>query len=139
MGAVFQAAVVRRATLAGVDGATVWHFKGNAYGLIDADDNTRLTMPLYQWGPQHLVGRAAAVSCDQPELEAIAITSEAGKKSVLLINKANRTMRVADADKLVGPDAAMARVSADVIAPLIKTTVGPTLDLPGYSLTLLAQ
>ncbi len=90
-GAMFQAAVVNRLAAAGITGANVWHNKGNAYGLIDSNDNLRATGLLYKWGTRYLSGNRPLTtqSPSRNKLETIAIQNQLDDRSVLLINKSS--------------------------------------------------
>jgi hypothetical protein len=141
IGAVFQACVVRRAMLAGIDGAMVWHLKGNAYGLLDKDDKPRLTLPLYQWAQTDLVGKLIETTSSNPDLlEIMAVQRENGLRSVLLISKADHTLGVSDLRAMI-PNARnlhlaqLTHAGPTDFAPL----AGPVVSLPGYSLTLIVE
>ncbi len=88
-GAMFEACVINRLAYLGVSGVTVWHNKGNAYGLIDANNNMRATGILYSWGNRYLTGNRPTI-VEQPgndKIEVIATQNTNGNQSVLLINK----------------------------------------------------
>jgi hypothetical protein len=139
VGAVFQACVLRRLGLLGLDGVTVWDSRGGAYGLFD--DGVRLTGRLYQLGSRCLVGAMADVSVQgDKDIELIAVQRADGIRSVLLINRANHTVIAKGAAKL-GVSAAtptMVRIASDGLSlPQWKQElVGYELRLPGYSVTL---
>jgi hypothetical protein len=138
-GAVFQACVLRRLGLLGLDGVTVWDSRGGAYGLFD--DGVRLTGRLYQLGLRCLVGAMADAPVQgDKDMELIAVKRADGIRSVLLINRANHTVIVNGASKL-GLSAAtptMVRIASDGVSlPQWKQELaGDELRLPGYSVTL---
>ncbi len=138
VGAVFQAGVLRRAALAGINGANVWHLKGNAYGILDGANRERLTAPLFKWGPRYLAGTlATATVSDDGALEVLPVLLADGNRSMLIGNKANRTITVTEAAALLGGrvPAQILQINAEgmtVLAPAEKP-----LELPGYSLTLI--
>ncbi|HEV7298656.1 MAG TPA: hypothetical protein VGN72_04765 [Tepidisphaeraceae bacterium] len=161
VGAAFQAAVVRRVALAGIDGANVWHVKGNAYGLIDAENVERPTSAMFLWGPQHLVGDIAAAnvsfatdadaqavanaddaeqSPSAPDLvELLPVTGEDGRRALLVISKAPRTIVLQSATSLLGgAPSTVKRVDADGIHDQVELDADAPLTVPGYSLTLLS-
>lgn len=141
VGAAFQASVVRRLALAGIDGAMVWHVKGNAYGILDADNHPRLTAPLYHWGLRHLVGDVATVRTS-PALEVLAVTRADGGRAVLI---ANVTDHRVDVPALAvwfgvapGTTTHAARVDSTGVWTLADPGATGVMQLPGYSLTLIS-
>jgi len=141
VGAVWQAGAVRRALLAGIDGATVWHVKGNAYGIIDGENKPRPTAAMFEWGPKWMVGNMIKATVDDKNsIELLPIETPGGGRSLLVICKANHSVRLPPAGQLLGdtPTNVM-RVDADgVIASLVVDSAAP-LIVPGYSLTLLTN
>ena len=139
VGAVFQASLLRRAALAGIDGANVWHVKGDAYGLIGNNNERRLTSHLYVWGSRHLVGNIAShQSGDLSKLELLPVVQENGKRSLLVINKADHSVIVGSPESIIGGDVTIKQVNADAQAEITASGSEP-LTVPGYSLTLISQ
>jgi len=139
VGAVFQACVLRRMGLLGLDGVAVWDSRHTAYGLFD--DGVRLTGRLYQLGSRCLVGAMADVSVQgDKDIELIAVKRADGIRSVLFINRANHTVILNGASKLSvsGTIPTMVRIASDgVTLPQWKQELaGGELRLPGYSVTL---
>jgi Glycosyl hydrolases family 39 len=140
VGAAFQACLLRRAALAGIDGANVWHVKGDAYGLIGNNNERRLTAPLYVWGPQFLVGNVAShQSGDLAKLELLPVVRNDGKRALLLINKANHSVVVPAPSTLMGESLVAHQVNSDKEVNGLTIDSAQPLSLPGYSLTLLVQ
>ncbi len=142
VGAVFQACVLKRMAMLGLDGVTVWHAKGGAYGLVDNDDTIRRTGRLYQLGSRCLAGAMAEAKAEgEKDLELIAVTRDDGVRSVLLINRADHTVIVRGAGKLgVSAEApALVRIAADGVSlpQAQQELAGDGLRLPGYSVTLI--
>jgi hypothetical protein len=139
VGAVFQACVLRRLGLLGLNGVTVWESRGGAYGLFD--DGVRLTGRLYQIGSRCLVGAMADASAqDNKDIELIAVSRADGIRSVLLINRANHTVIVKGAGNLGLSTAnpTMVRIASDGLSlpPWKQELAGDEVRLPGYSVTL---
>ena len=144
VGAVFQASVLGRMGKLGVDGVTVWHAKGNAYGLIGSDDKIRLTGRLYQIGANCLVGSMGeSIVEGEKNLEIIAVKRSDGVRSVLLVNRADHTVVVSGAGKLglaaITPSLVRIAVDGVSVLPYSKEMKSDTMQLPGYSVTLLSD
>jgi xylan 1,4-beta-xylosidase len=144
VGAVFQACLLRRLGLLGIDGVMVWHSKGGAYGLIDSDNTVRLTGRLYQMGSRCLVGSMAETSIQwEKNVELLAVRRADGIRSVLLINRANHTVILRGAGELgfAAAAPAMIRLAADglTLARWKQELAGDELRLPGYSVTLVTD
>ena len=142
VGAVFQACLLRRMGALGLNGVTVWHAKGHAYGLVDGDDTIRMTGRLYQIGSRCLVGAMADASVQgDKDIELIAVKRDDGVRSVLLINRADHTVVVRGVGKweLGAVPPQMARIASEGLSsPQWKQELaGDELRLPGYSVTLL--
>jgi len=154
VGAVFQACVLRRLGMVGLDGVMVWHSIGGAYGLAEPEPwnvgkpgknplKIGQTGRLYQIGSRCVHGSIAdtAVEGDK-DIELIAVTRADGVRSVLLVNRANHSVAVSGADKLgVGKgqdNPTMVRIASDGLSlPQWKQELaGDALRLPGYSVTL---
>lgn len=138
VGSVFHAGVVRRAMLAGVDGAAIWHLKGNAYGLIDGDNGIRPASHLFVWAPRLLVGKMMDVKASD-SLEVLAVIRADGGRSVLIANKANHTVELGSVAALglagTGP-VEMRQVNSRSVVDGVAAP--PSLSLPGYSVTILS-
>ena len=97
VGAVFDAVAVSRLARAGISGMTVWHAMDNIYGLIDYEGNRRSPAYLFRWGPAHLSGEIVrAESSDPAALEVLAVRGLDGRRSLLLMVKAGRRVRLDD-------------------------------------------
>jgi hypothetical protein len=150
VGAVFQACLLRRLGMVGLDGVMVWHTVGGAYGLAEPQPwdkanplKIRLTGRLYQIGSRCVTGPMADTAVDgDRDIELIAVTRSDGVRSVLLINRANHTVVVSGADKLgvgSGKDSpTMMRIISDGLSSLQwkRELAGDAVRLPGYSVTL---
>ncbi len=141
IGAVFQACVVRRMALLGIDGAMVWHVKGNAYGLLDAKGDERPTAYLYSWGPKYLTGDLVSASVsDEKVLELLPVRRADGSRAMLLSNKSDHALILPSGTQLLGMEGPidLLRVDADGLStPTLD--VSDALSLPGYSNTLITQ
>lgn len=143
VGAVFQASVVKRMALAGVTGMTVWHAKGNAYGLIDADNRLRATGRIYQIGSNELIGIVVgSTTHDATLLEALPVIRADGSRAVLLLCKADRTVNLPEWRKALGIASNQALQSQRIDAKTMGTVTltdepDGSLKIPGYSATLL--
>ena len=77
IGAIFQAAVVRRMVINDVTGCNVWHFKGEAYGMIDNSNKMRSPYFMYAWAHKYLVGDLATWQSDtNRDYEVIPVTEK---------------------------------------------------------------
>ena len=141
IGALFLASTLHHLATTDIDGVTMWHAKGNAYGLIDADDNLRLTGQLYQWSSKYLHGQlCAAKSSDESALEIIALQRANNQKTLLLLNKADRSVSVPDAlQVLAGQKWNVQRIDATGTTKDFEVPETGVWTLPGYSLTLLTS
>jgi len=149
-GAVFDACLLKREALVGVDGAAIWHAKNWLYGLIGRENPTKSVKSnqinpsgyLYQWGPAYLVGRIADARIGDPRsVECLPIIAGNGK-SVLLINKTRRTTVVPRAKRLLIPAKGEAlRVmvidSKGLSSLRMFEANSEDLRLRGYSITLM--
>ena len=152
VGAIFMASSIKNVALTGITGITNWHVKGNAYGMIDGQNNWRPPAYLYGWGKQFLTGDIMqSKSDDEKLLELLPVMRADGSRALLLMNKAPGIVVVPHWQALF-PDAQRAfRLDAETTK---KPENGPTkidlkeellapadavLALPGYSLTLLSN
>ncbi len=144
VGAVFMASTMRQMGLSGVSGVMNWHAKGYYYGLTSDDNAVRLPARLYGWGTQYLIGDIAQTSVsDEKNLEILPVVRADGAKSVLLINKANRSVVVPNGTALLPKksrkNAWLGRLDASgYAAPRSFSNKGGDLVLPGYSVTILS-
>ncbi len=140
VGAVFHAGVIRRASLAGLDGAQVWHVKGNAYGLIDSSNRVRHTAHLYLWGPRLLVGKIAKHETSTPDLlEVLPVVSADGQRALLLANKADHPVDIGmTAADLLGSNDPMTVRQVTYQGPTESEATQSGLILPGYSVTVIS-
>jgi xylan 1,4-beta-xylosidase len=143
IGAVFDASVLRNMALIGVTGVTKWHAKGHAYGMIEADNSPRSPYYLYHWGVRYLVGDIASTQVDDEAiLEVLPVVRADKSRSLLLINKANRTVVVPGALKWLPVSGGQKQWAEQINHKGREVLVLPSaptgdLELPGYSVTLL--
>ncbi len=141
VGAAFQAAVITSLAAEGITGITMWHAKGNAYGLIDSDNRMRSTGQLYALSPW-LQGRLAtadfaqsAANEDVPGIIVVPIVRPEGGRSLLIINQSEATAQVqlpvGTADKL------QHLVQIDADGRYVTGLLADDIDLPGWSVALL--
>ena len=141
IGALFQASTLRHLAPLQLDGVAVWHAKGSAYGLVDADDTVRATGHLYEWGTQFLVGDLMTEnSSDQAALEILPIVRANGGRSLLLLCKANRSVIVPNGAALLGEKPThIRRIDANGLHDAVEMPANGDWTLPGYSLTLITS
>ena len=141
LGALFLASTLHHLAATPIDGVTMWHAKGNAYGLIDADDNLRATGQLYKWSRKYLHGQLIeAKSSDDSTLEIIPLQRANNQKTLLLLNKADRAVSVPDAlQVLAGQKWHAQRIDAAGLTMDFEVPEKGAWSLPGYSLTLLTS
>jgi xylan 1,4-beta-xylosidase len=144
IGAAFLASTLRRIALGdegrGIDGVTMWHAKGGAYGLINGDNSLRSPYFLYRWGVPYLSGRiSAATTDDENSLEVLPIRRADQTVSLLLINKAPRTVQIPDGAGLLpaGAKPRIERIDAKGFSDKVDMPLAGTWSLPGYSVTLI--
>jgi xylan 1,4-beta-xylosidase len=142
LGAVFDACLLKRLVSEQVDGAMIYQAKGDAYGLFDAQNHERPAGRLYKWGAAYLTGRIASHTVgDEALLQVLPIVRPDGVRSLLLVNKSNRTVTVPSQAKLMPlqrhEKAALLRVDAAWPKVPPKAVPAGDLPLPGYSVTLL--
>ena len=140
VGSLFQASVVHKLASLGVSGVNLWQERGNAYGsLIDNKNQTFPSYALYSWGPKYLSGKlAGATSGDAKSLEIIPVVRAGGKKAVLLLNKTDHGLILPAASSLLPGFKLAQQINAEKIESDLKIGDGE-MNLPGYSLTLLAS
>ena len=155
VGAAMQASTVTRLVDAGVTGATVWHLRGDAYGLIDNAGRMRSTGQLFLLANELLVGDRVGTSTRPPEpgtddgaaggsmLEVLAVGRAAGGRSVLFANRGEAAVNLPDPAELLGPDAASAGVAHVLdhrgwtVTPLAELADG--VSVAGWSVTILTS
>lgn len=146
IGALFQASTLRRIALAnngqGIDGVMLWHAKGNSYGFIGGDNEKRSPYYLYLWGTKYLTGSIANHSSDdEKSLEILPIIQEDKTRSLLLIAKANRPIKIPNGAALLpvngGQKLQVQRIDAKGFSENIEMPKTGDWSLPGYSITLL--
>jgi hypothetical protein len=149
-GAVYDACLLKREALAGVDGAAIWHAKNWLYGLIGRDNPDRSVKSnqinpsgyLYQWGIPYLAGRIAETRIgDGRSVECLPIITKNGK-SVLLINKIRKPVVIPLAKRLLIPAKGeslrvMVIDSKGLSSPRVFEADAEDLRLRGYSVTLM--
>ena len=140
VGAIFNALAVKEIAQLGLTGANLWQQRGNAYGtLIDNTDKTFIGYHLYQLGPKFLVGKAhKATSGDEKKLELWPVTRADGKKSLLVIAKADHSLVLPAAQTLLPGFKVAHQLNAQGFVEKLEPKTGE-FTVPGYSLTLLAQ
>ena len=94
IGAVWMASALKHMADAGVEMANQWNLKDGFYGLMDSNNNLRPAAMVYTWGNAYLVGAVSGTASDQPLIEAMAVRQGNGKRSLLLINKAEVSVKV---------------------------------------------
>lgn len=143
VGSAFHAALLRRVALAGIDGANVWHVKGGAYGILNADNTPRLTAPLFEWGAKYLVGDIPAHSEATDELELFPVVRADGKRSLLLINKADHSLSLPPIAELMPGAGQLQQLRVEHMGrsegEVDTGARSERLQLPGFSLTLLVE
>ena len=146
IGAVLQAGVVAGLARQNITGLAVWHAKGNAYGLIDQDNNLRATGQMFLLGRHHLTGQIAAVTPlgDNHPFVVLPVSDAAGQRSVLLVNRGEAALILPDASSLLGrsepgsPAATVHRIDAEGWTTLTVVDAVPH-RLPGWSVTIITE
>jgi xylan 1,4-beta-xylosidase len=94
IGALYMALVANELSKYPISGITMWHFKGNAYGLIDKENHFRPAAYLYEWGNNFIYGEKVAINYTDTlvknDVEVIATVNNHGR-AVLLINRSPET------------------------------------------------
>ncbi len=148
IGAALQGAIITRLAQQDVTGLTVWHAKGNAYGLIDQDNNVRAPGQLFLLGRHLLTGQIADVSefGGTGLLDVLAVTDAQGKRSVMLVNRGEAAVVLPDAAALLGrtepgsppANGTVHRIDADGWTTL-PTAHPAARRLPGWSVTIYTE
>lgn len=141
IGAVFQASLLKRIALTGVTGVSVWHLKGNAYGIIDGQNVQRATGSLYLLGNTYLYGTIATSTVSENTLEVLPVIMPNGNRSLLLMNKNDKTITVKDGGALLKSGSAESlnvfQIDDNGYLPQTFQVGAGDLRLPPYSVTLL--
>ncbi len=91
LGAIYLALVVEALSSSNMNGAAMWHFKGDAYGIIDADNQVRSAGYLYAMANQHVHGKRFEINyasdSTSEHLKVIAVENERGERIIMLINR----------------------------------------------------
>ncbi len=141
IGALFLASTLHHLAATPIDGVTMWHVKGGSYGLINGDNTLRATGQLYQWSSKYLHGQLVeANSSDEDALEVIALQRADNQKTLLLLNKAERSVTLPNAlQVLAGQKWDTQRIDATGTTSGFQVPEKGVWTLPGYSLTLLSS
>jgi len=148
VGAAFLAATVIELADDGVDGASMWHAFGNAYGLMDSAGRLRATGQLYLWANRYAHGTRVAhdlsvegtspTDATDAGISVLGVTVEGGDRTVLIANQAGRPVSLdRSAGELLGASSRLRRlaITADG-AEVSDATGGEPAMLPGYSVTI---
>ena len=147
IGAALQASIIARLARQDVTGLTVWHAKGNAYGLIDKDNRLRAPGQLFLLGRHHLTGQIALMSglAEDMLLDVLPVTDAQGKRSVMLGNRDEAAGDLGDAAAMLGRSepgsasvATLHRIDADGWTTL-PTSHPAAATLPGWSVTIITE
>ncbi|MEM9859482.1 MAG: T9SS type A sorting domain-containing protein [Bacteroidota bacterium] len=143
VGAMFQAAIVRRTIINGMDGSNVWHFKGNAYGMIDVNNELRSPYYLYLWGHKYLIGDLVDWQhTSATNLEVIPVKQQGGLKSVLVLNKREEEIKIGDLSAMLESsqsDFTVVSIASHTRSPFPPVSANGTYTLPPMSLTLITE
>ncbi len=148
-GAVFDACLLKREALVGVDGAAIWHAKNWLYGLIGRENPAKSVKSneinpsgyLYQLGIPYLVGRIVDTKISNGKsVECLPIIAKNGK-SVLLINRTAKTVIIPRGRQLLIPEKGQSLQikvidSNGLSSPPVDEKT-KELKLRGFSVTLL--
>jgi xylan 1,4-beta-xylosidase len=152
IGAAFLTSVIDELARHNVDGATVWHAMGNAYGLVDSEGNRRATGQLYLWGNRYGHGSASpfafasdastpttqpATDVDNPGLAVLPLTHDDGTRTLVLANQTAGPIRLASAAKLLDTNATIRRLAVTADGGIVESDDDLDIELPGYSVTFL--
>ena len=143
IGAVWFASVLKHLADAGIDMATSWHLKDGVYGMIDPQNKLRPAATVFAWGIKYLTGSVMYTETDHPFVEAMAVETADGRRSLLLINKSAKfaSLSVPATQKASKPQSLpMFYLNANGVKSIIRTTAAleqEPLVLTPYSLVLL--
>jgi xylan 1,4-beta-xylosidase len=87
LGAIWTASVIKHLAEAGLEMAATSHLKHLGCGLIGNDHRLRPLAFVFVWLTRHLCGRVFATVSSNPLVEAMAVTPDEQRRSLLLINK----------------------------------------------------
>ena len=140
-GAVWQAINVRHHVKKGLDGVMVWHAKGEAYGLLRADNSKNATGTLYEWGNKFLVGTMPTnTTTDTTKFEIIPVMQADNTASILLLSKLPTQMLNVNATTLIPTGHSITSITQiDTLnwtGRNIAISNGANLILEKFSLTL---
>jgi hypothetical protein len=138
IGAMFQAAVVSRLAELGLSGIALWHNKGNAYGLINNNNEMRATGILYSWGTRYLAGDRAAIVTgpSRDKLEVIPVLNHTNDSSVLLLNKSSLETKIPFNSLSISGSKRILTLDHHSYYPYPIHVVDDTLTLPPMAATL---
>jgi xylan 1,4-beta-xylosidase len=153
--AVYDACLLKREALLGVDGAAVWHTKNWLYGLIGEENPEKSVKDnfinpsgyLIQCGNAYLVGRIANVGIsDKTCLDGLAVIAKNGK-SVLLMNKTSRTVIIPHGrcvlgsknDKENGKSVRVMTIDSRGLTRQSNVDAAEDLKMGGYSVMLITN
>ena len=94
IGAVWFASVLKHLSDAGIDMATSWHLKDGVYGMIDPNNNLRLSAKVFEWGIKYLIGDVIYSQSSNPLIESLIIQKTQNRYTLLLINKSDTSAQV---------------------------------------------
>ncbi len=143
IGAIFHALTIKKVALTGITGMMVWHIKDNIYGLMGSDGTLHTPAYLFLWGNPWLCGTICQDNtADSNKVELIAIKRDNGKKSLLVINKADHSIIIPSAKSLLNSEKPL--VTGEISFDNPKGEIHPLksqseINIPGYSLTLISE
>ncbi len=140
VGAIFQALVVTGLAERGIDGAFVWHFKDNIYGLVDLQNNPRPAYHFFRQAGRYLVGDVLPVVLSDPSaMQALAVRRPDGSRSLLLVNRSDTPLLLPSPRRLLASSKPLREfhIGADRCSEVqpVANAEAPFL-LPPYSLHL---
>lgn len=143
VGAVWFASVFKHLADAGIDMATSWHLKDMYYGMIDHNNNLRPAATVFRWAIKYLTGEVMYTESGDEFVEAMAIKQSNEQRSLLLINKSDKSASIRIEGALDLPDTeSLDMFSLDADGDKRSTLATRTLKysalkLDPYSLVLL--
>ncbi len=143
LGAVWFASTLKHLAESGVDMAASWNLKDGIYGLIDPKNQLRPAAEVFDWAIKYLIGEVIMTDSNDSLVEAMAVRQENSKRSLLLINKSDKSANL-DIYGLNGINNTQALpifyldkngIKESTITP--GSLLKPPFFLPAYSLALI--
>ena len=137
IGAVWFASALKHLGEAGIEMAASWHLKDGIYGMIDPDNNLRPAATVFEWGRRYFVGSIVKTQSNHRFVEGFAVRQENGDRSLLLINKSAKAVRLGLTMNPSIQSQPTARLLSEQGIKEETIAIDTPIELPAYSLILL--